>query len=887
MSLHRINFFILLIFAIAVGIGTYFSYEVTHNHIQTVKIAGIKGDILELGYSLEKTTEADGIAGAKNLLYRSIATHKEYKSLALITEGRLLFSTDRHQKKIPEYLPLEILTPDSMPEHLHYSHQFYFLENSEKKNLQLLITLSDTYLHTIEREMLWLIEQQFILLIGAMVLLFTILFYFNIKPIVQLTKSIQESPGALPSFHILEFNTLRNVFLQKYEELSALNANLEQKVKERTETLARTNDLFAKAQAIAHLGNWEWNIVENTVHWSDEIYRIFGLQPKAFAATYEAFINTVHPQDRDLVQKAIETFLLDGNTYDVKHRIVLPTGEIRIVTESGHMSRDKDGNNLSMFGTVQDITDQQAKEDELSFHDEILNSLSDSIFVHQENGPFIYVNEAAYTTRGFSQKELLNMTVSQLDVPGFNESVEAIKQQMIQTGSATFEVAHRRKSGAPIPVEIVSRMIQRDGQNYFISIARDITQRKESEKQIIESEAKFRALVENSLVGVYQSDIQGNIYYVNDALASIMEYESPEALMAESSVLVYKDPRERIKMLKLLEEKGKVTNYELELITHKKRQIIILISAVFDGNLLSGTIVDVSREKDVSKQLQKLSSALEQIDDIVTITNRAGTIEYVNEAFVKHTGYSREEIYGHKANILKSGQHDQTFYETLWDTILSGQVYKNRVINRKKNGELYYEQKTITPLKDDNGHITVFVSTAKDVTQAVRSEKMLEQMAKTDKLTGIYNRHSFEELSDKEIAGAERYETPLSLIMLDIDHFKHINDTYGHDIGDSVLKELVSVVNLNIRKSDIFARWGGEEFLILCSNTDQEQAIALANKLRQEIEAKDFTVAGRVTSSFGVAQLMREETKEMLLKHVDDALYYSKEHGRNRVTALP
>lgn len=741
-------------------------------------------------------------------------------------------------------------------------------------------------LHTIEREMVWIIAQQFLLLIGAMVLLFTILFYFNIKPIVQLTKSIQESPGVLPSFRILEFNTLRNAFLHKYESVSGLNADLEQKVKERTATLARTNDLFAEAQAITHLGSWEFNIVENTLHWSDEVYRIFGLQPKAFAATFDAFINTVHPQDRDLVQTTVEKFLLDGKTYDVKHRIVLPSGEIRIVMEHGHVIRDKDGNNISMFGTVQDITDQQTKEDELSLHDEILNSLSDSIFVHQENGKFMYVNEAACTTRGFSKKELLNMSVSQLDVPGLNQSLDAIKQQIMQTGSATFEVAHRRKSGTPIPVEIISRMMQRNGKNYFISIARDITQRKETEKQIIESEAKFRALVENSLVGVYQSDVQGNIHYVNDALVSIMEYESIEALMAESSVMVYKDPRERVKMLKLLEEKGKITNYELELITHKKRPITILISAVFDGNFLSGTIVDVSREKDASKQLKKLSSAIEQIDDIVTITNRAGTIEYVNEAFIKQTGYTREEIYGHKANILKSGQHDQTFYETLWDTILSGNVYKNRVINRKKNGELYYEQKTITPLKDDNGHITVFVSTAKDITQAVKSEKLLEQMAKIDKLTGIYNRHSFDELSDKEIAGAERYEAPLSLIMLDIDHFKHINDTYGHDIGDSVLKELVSIVNLNIRKSDIFARWGGEEFLTLCSNTDQEQAVVLANKLRQEIEAKDFTVAGHVTSSFGVTQLTMGDTKEDLLKRVDNALYHAKEHGRNRVDTM-
>ncbi|MDX1294972.1 MAG: diguanylate cyclase, partial [Sulfurimonadaceae bacterium] len=461
--------------------------------------------------------------------------------------------------------------------------------------------------------------------------------------------------------------------------------------------------------------------------------------------------------------------------------------------------------------------------------------------------------------------------------------VRQITEEIEKSGMAVFEMEHRKKSGGTIPVEISSRLLTLEGENYFISIARDISERKRILKELEVSEEKYRSIVENSMVGVFRSDIRGGIHYVNEAAVEMLEFDSAAELLQSNSVLLYKEPVVRKKLLEILKRDGSVSNFEIEILSHKKRIKTLLFSATFDGTMLNGTMMDITEEKKARREVTRLSRAIEQIDDLVLITDRSGLIEYVNDAFVEHTGYEREEVYGKNARLLKSGEHDQPFYKGLWSTILSGNVFKGRVINRKKDGEIFYEQKTITPIKDKVGNIVTFVSTSKDITQTVEMEERLEQMAMTDKLTGINNRHRFEELYNQEIERVSRYESPVSMIMFDIDHFKKINDTYGHDVGDKVLKQIVRVVGNCIRKVDIFARWGGEEFLILCPETTVEDAMLLANKMRREIEDTEFETVGSVKASFGVSGFIHGENKENLFKRVDNALYMAKDKGRNRV----
>jgi len=159
----------------------------------------------------------------------------------------------------------------------------------------------------------------------------------------------------------------------------------------------------------------------------------------------------------------------------------------------------------------------------------------------------------------------------------------------------------------------------------------------------------------------------------------------------------------------------------------------------------------------------------------------------------------------------------------------------------------------------------------------------IEVLARTDSLTGLWNRRHFEDTVEIEIERARRYGTPLSLLTLDADHFKRINDSHGHHVGDDVLRKIAQLLGQQIRRSDLLCRWGGEEFMVLVPETDGDRAATMAEKIRQRVAAHEFEGVGRVTVSIGVGQAGRGETADAWLRRVDAALYQAKQRGRNRV----
>lgn len=292
---------------------------------------------------------------------------------------------------------------------------------------------------------------------------------------------------------------------------------------------------------------------------------------------------------------------------------------------------------------------------------------------------------------------------------------------------------------------------------------------------------------------------------------------------------------------------------------------------------------DITERKRTEARMRKLSMVVEQTADIVVITGKSGIIEYVNPAFENLTGYSRDEAVGNTPRILKSGRHTAEFYQELWDTILSGGVYRNVFVNKKKNGDLYYDECTITPVIDGKGAITHFVATAKDITDQKHAEHELRERAEKDYLTGVFNRRKFYEILAHELERAQRYERALSLIMMDIDHFKKVNDTHGHAVGDEVLKATAAMVRAHIRDTDTLARIGGEEFVILAPETTLEHTLGLAEKVRCTIAAAELPRCGKITISFGVTALDDTVTIDEFVRRADEALYRAKNTGRNRV----
>jgi diguanylate cyclase (GGDEF)-like protein len=162
----------------------------------------------------------------------------------------------------------------------------------------------------------------------------------------------------------------------------------------------------------------------------------------------------------------------------------------------------------------------------------------------------------------------------------------------------------------------------------------------------------------------------------------------------------------------------------------------------------------------------------------------------------------------------------------------------------------------------------------------------LEKLATTDKLTGAYDRIKFEEIIEKGIERVRRYRRPFSMIMFDIDHFKGVNDNYGHNSGDYVLRTIADFVRENIRTLDYFVRWGGEEFLIICSDSKMDEAYIVAEKIRKMVEGYIFDQVGELTISLGVVEALASDTEDSLLKRVDDAMYKAKREGGNRSEAI-
>ncbi len=426
------------------------------------------------------------------------------------------------------------------------------------------------------------------------------------------------------------------------EALKKAHDNLEEKVKERTAELEKAyNSLkesergLAEAQKMAHIGNWEWDLLTEKSYWSDELYRIVGLIPQELKSTYDAFLRYVHPEDRDYVNNAIKE-AVNGKPYDIDYRIVSADGTERIVNAQGEVILNEENIPVQMRGTVQDITESKKAEEKIQILANAVESSSDSIVTGSLDDIIISWNKGAELIHGYSAEEILGKHVSILEPDSLKGEMKRFSEK-IKKGKAiqNYETLMLKKDGTIINVSVtLSPVFDVSGELVAIStIARDITERKRAEETLRKSEARMRRFYESGMFGVFYYNLDGSITDANDRFLEIVGYTHEDLQVGRINWERMTPPEYRLldeNCIAELKTTGVNVPYEKEFIRKDgSRAPVILGAAIYYQAHNEGIafVLDITEKKQREQKIRRYYNVLEGINRIFGSVIRAETEE--------------------------------------------------------------------------------------------------------------------------------------------------------------------------------------------------------------------------------------------------------------------
>ena len=499
------------------------------------------------------------------------------------------------------------------------------------------------------------------------------------------------------------------------------------------------------------------------------------------------------------------------------------------------------------------------------------------------------INQFGYKAEAFLSKERL---LSDIVHPDDRERITAEINMFLTTNTESFQQNYRiiTHSGEIRDVCVYSGPLQPDDHTVFYSIVHDITQQRQAEAALVKSEQQFRTVIETTSEGFLIIDNHFNITFANHALCQLTGYELAE--LKADSVIYYIAPEFKHIFTQAVKQPGIQRQWREDLIIHHKNgqalNVRLTATTMDDGTGFFAFITDITAHKKTQIQLQKLSRAVEHSASSIMITDKNGIIEYVNPRFCEVTGYSESEAIGQTPSIISTKETPPACHHELWSTILAGNNWHGETFNRTKNGAYYWSLMSISPVMDDNGEISHIISVSEDITTQKDQQIKIEKIALYDPLTGLANRRLlYDRLNQSTEILQRQQDAGIGVIMLDLDYFKLINDTYGHDVGDELLKEVANRLTDCVRSEDTVSRPGGDEFTILLqdvSHPEDIQPVAqkILQSLRRSINIDKYSF--KITCSIGIsiAPLHTNEPK-LLLKYADLALYRAKDCGRDNV----
>jgi|GEM_PF-844574 len=539
-----------------------------------------------------------------------------------------------------------------------------------------------------------------------------------------------------------------------------------------------------EGQRVAKVGSWHWDLTSRAITWSQEVYRIYGIEDTSVVPSLELLSEFIHPEDREWVISTLNSSIeSESISYNLVHRVQLADGSIKYLRKRADVTRDRNGKPLLMRGTVHDVTD-------------------------------VYQISAKLTKTSHK----LNTT--------FNSVEEGIWEYDLVTGEFFT---------SPKFWSILDREKPQNGRDFSEWL------------DCIHSEDRIEGL------NFFQRFIQQNF-------TSVFQFEFR---LSEEHYPQFDDGNER--WLKL---KGSV----------------IAKDAKGCPIRIAGIQRDITNTVEARRQLSRAQVVFDNTSECILITDKANKIISVNRAFEQTTGYREKELLGLTPNVLSSGLHDKEYYQSLWYSLNTSGHWKGEVWNKRKNGEIYPEEISINVIRDSNDEVINYVAVFRDISHWKKAEEQLTFFAYYDPLTGLVNRRSFIHRVEQLINSVHKNSHVFSLLFIDMDDFKSINDLYGHDFGDRVLTHIADRLKKLFHEKDNICRYGGDEFCILLPNIAASEAKERAQDIVTAI-SKPLYIEGieiNTTVSIGISAFPDSGlTHHALLKNADYAMYNMKGQGRN------
>jgi diguanylate cyclase (GGDEF)-like protein/PAS domain S-box-containing protein len=424
-----------------------------------------------------------------------------------------------------------------------------------------------------------------------------------------------------------------------------------------------------------------------------------------------------------------------------------------------------------------------------------------------------------------------------------------------------------------------------------------IREQKEAEEALLRSREQLRLLTDSLPAAVAHLDNQHRYLFANNTYEKWMNVSRESILGLHVSEVLGKEFYDRIKDNITEALSGREVTFEVQ-VPFGDGQIRDVISTYVPELSQSGEvsglialITDISdlkrAERETVRAKEEWERTFDTVPDLIMILDSGMRVVRMNKAMADALGIRPHDAVGTLCHELCHGTNEPPKYCPLCEVVANERENSAEIVESRLGGVFLV---SVTPTYDSDGQLAGFVHVARDITEQKRLEEDLRRMATTDSLTGLFNRRHFWDLSERELARAKRGSHTISLLMIDLDHFKSVNDTYGHEVGDKVLKHVAKVGLGNLREVDIMGRIGGEEFAVLLQETSLPDALTVAERLRTTVARESITTDHgpvTITISIGVAELSGETLDlETLFKHADNALYTAKKNGRNRVESI-